>query len=303
MRTFSLLIIEYLFLIVYTCNGYGIVKKLSLIEPLCIKSNGLFGVQKRSSGGSVSSQLFLDKKSNAEPLIINSNVEEEKEKDEGIYIGKHKWLGGAVDSSDGCIYGIPAHSSKVLCLEPDQEKEDGNYSVHLFPLPAEFRGIHFKWLRGIIQGRYLYGIPAWATAGVLRVDLPRWKQFRQNIDNDKDMDSIVQIIPLPQNKEDKENQDRDQIRWQWHGAALNSNKTAIYAIPCNTKKVLKIDIETQTTSYLPIPSKDDVDNQYDLTNKWYGGILGWDNAIYGIPYAASGILVSSPLTIDNRFLT
>jgi hypothetical protein len=26
------------------------------------------------------------------------------------------------------------------------------------------------------------------------------------------------------------------------------------------------------------------------TNKWYGGILGDDNAIYGVPYAASGIL-------------
>ena len=297
MRTFLPIIIEYFYLIFHICHGYGIVNKLPIIEPYSFESNGLFGVHRRFGRRSGSSQLFLNKKSNAEPLIINSNIETEKEDDEGRYIGKHKWLGGAVDSLDGCIYGIPAHSSNVLCLEPDEE--DGNYSVHFFPLPKEFHGIHFKWLRGIIQGPYLYGIPAWATSGVLRVDLPRWKQFRQNPDNIEDIDSIVHVIPLPENKELKENQNRDPIRWQWHGAALNSNKTAIYAIPCNTKKVLKVDIETQTTSYLPIPSNENGDNQNDLTNKWYGGILGWDNAIYGIPYAASGILVSSPFIIST----
>jgi len=52
---------------------------------------------------------------------------------------------------------------------------------------------------------------------------------------------------------------------------------------------LKVDLQTQSTSYLPLPTTQD-EGHSSLTNKWYGGILGWDNAIYGIPYAASGIL-------------
>lgn len=122
------------------------------------------------------------------------------------YIGKHKWLGGAVDSVDGCIYGIPAHSSNVLCLEPN---DCGDYCVRMIPLPNEFHGIHFKWLRGIIHDRFLYGIPAWANVGVLRVDLERWKQLRQKEDHndgndtnlsyytEEDINSVIHILPLP----------------------------------------------------------------------------------------------------------
>lgn len=73
----------------------------------------------------------------------------------------------------------------------------------------------------------------------------------------------------------------------WHGAALNTNKTAIYCIPSNAQQVLKVDLTTMSTSYLPIPSNN---NELSLTNKWYGGILGHDNAIYGIPYAAGSVL-------------
>jgi hypothetical protein len=87
-------------------------------------------------------------------------------------------------------------------------------------------------------------------------------------------------------------------RWLWHGAALNANKTAIYCIPSNAHQVLKVDLDKSKCSLLPIP--DEIKSTststtieatpLGQTNKWYGGILGDDNAIYGIPYSAANVL-------------
>ena len=104
--------------------------------------------------------------------------------------GRHKWLGGAVDEFDGCIYGIPSHATETICLspphlpspysengfipDPDESEVSGEYQVRTIPLPPESvlplcqaNGGRFKWLRGVVCDGYLYGIPAWATAGVL----------------------------------------------------------------------------------------------------------------------------------------
>ena len=68
---------------------------------------------------------------------------------------------------------------------------------------------------------------------------------------------------------------------------MNQNQTAIYAIPSNAQNILKIDLLTRTTSLMPIPA---TVTPLSQSNKWYGGILGDDNCIYGVPYAASGVL-------------
>lgn len=139
----------------------------------------------------------------------------------------------------------------------------------------------------------LFGIPAWFD-GVLVVDIGKWRMWREDnasasdkpIVDERASGEFVDILPLPT---DKEYGEKDKpTRWMWHGAALNSNQTAIYCIPSNARQVLKVDLTTMTTSYLPIPSSHN--NDLSLTNKWYGGILGQDNAIYGIPYAAGSIL-------------
>mmetsp|Transcript_51659 Transcript_51659/g.155057 ORF Transcript_51659/g.155057 Transcript_51659/m.155057 type:complete len:521 (-) Transcript_51659:565-2127(-) len=196
--------------------------------------------------------------------------------------GKHKWLGGAVDDK-GCIYGIPSHSSEVICLAPD---EDGvEYQVRTIPLPTAVAKGKFKWLRGIICKGYLYGIPAWAAAGVLRVDIDGlWGR------RDVKEKEIVTILPLPADLQAGNTDfggDDAPSRWLWHGAALNANKTAIYCIPSNAMSVLKIDLDKNTTSSLPIPL--DLPS-LKCTNKWYGGLLGDDGCIYGVPYAAAGVL-------------
>ncbi len=237
----------------------------------------------------------------------------DEEKVDGIYLqGKHKYLGGAMDPVDGRIYGIPSHASDVICLSPpevvssadgdvEEDSNFGEYIMNKIPLPhsiAMGKNKKFKWLRGIIWNGFLYGIPAWSNEGVLRVDIDQyWGRRRQ----DK-IDDIVTVLPFPQgalggnhssslgNNDDSNTNNMDgeyPTRWLWHGAAMNKNETAMYAIPSNAHHILKIDLEMQKTSLLPIPV---TVTPLTQTNKWYGAILGDDNAIYGVPYAASGLL-------------
>ena len=96
----------------------------------------------------------------------------------------------------------------------------------------------------------------------------------------------------------------------------NSSFTPAQKLQQCFQHVLKVDLVSLSTSYLLIPprilSSDGKDHGSDkndddddgmqqhqqeehakllqLTNKWYGGILGDDNAIYGVPYACGSIL-------------
>ena len=150
------------------------------------------------------------------------------------------------------------------------------------PLPERIVDREMKWLRGIVAHGYLWAIPAWADS-VLCVDLDAFWGRRALAEGQSD---VVQLIPLPDDHP-------KQMRWQWHGAGINKEKTAIYCIPSNAKKVLKVDIATKTTSFIDIEYDEAKYPDFTLestTNKWYGGIVGDDNAIYGIPYRACGVL-------------
>ena len=208
-----------------------------------------------------------------------------------LFPGVHKYLGGAKDDRDGCIYGIPSHARSVICLYPTN-KDDTNttpsrnekvaggagveYKIRLEPLPEHAANGQFKWLRGIIAHGYLYGIPAWANT-VLEVDIDAMWGRR------KATGPIVNLIPLPEGHVPSQ--------WQWHGASLNQEKTAIYSIPSNAHQVLKVDLKTHTTSLIDIhiPTRYK-DFSFHHSNKWYGGILGDDNAVYGIPYRTCALL-------------
>jgi len=191
----------------------------------------------------------------------------------GIWPGPHKYLGGAADDRDGCIYGIPSHARSVICLHPTV---DDGYKVRIEPLPEHIADLKFKWLRGIIAHGYLYGIPAWADC-VLEVDIDAMWGRRES------KGDIINLIPLPKGYVSKQ--------WQWHGAALNKEKTAIYSIPSNAQKVLKVDLKTHSTSFIDIEIPKKYENfSLDHSNKWYGGILGDDNAVYGMPYRTCSIL-------------
>jgi hypothetical protein len=196
----------------------------------------------------------------------------------GIFPGRHAYLGGAKDERDGCIYGIPSHARSTVCLYPSLN-ENGGYKVKTIPLPKSVAAGKFKWLRGILVDGYLYGIPAWANC-VLQVDIDALWKRRKAKNND-----IVKLLPLPESYKGGDQQ------WQWHGAALNEKGTAIYCIPSNAKEVLKVDLGTFTTSLIDIEIPEQyTDFDLDLTNKWYGGIRGKDNAVYGVPYKSGSVL-------------
>ena len=218
--------------------------------------------------------------------------------------GTHKHLGGAYDPSDGGIYGVPAHSAALLCLrwEEDEKNEEaecggakdsrGFYRVTCLPLPERVAGQRFKWLRGIFANGYLWAIPSWADS-VLCVDVDAlWK--RRELPPGRD---IVTLLPLPA---------RHQLTtWQWHGAGINPDRTAIYCIPSNARHVLKVDLVTQTTSLIDIqydPSRYP-DFSLDQTNKWYGGIPGTaDACVYGIPYRSCAVLQIDTRTDSARLI-
>ena len=190
----------------------------------------------------------------------------------GVFPGVHKYLGGASDPRDGCIYGIPSHSRSLVCLYPTEE----GYKVRIDPLPKHVAETKFKWLRGIIAHGYLYGIPAWADC-VLEVDIDAmWNRREPQGD-------LINLIPLPDG--------HVVSQWQWHGASMNKEQTAIYCIPSNAKKVLKLDLTTKTTTFIDIEIPEGYPNfSIDHSNKWYGGIPGDDNAVYGMPYRTCAVL-------------
>jgi hypothetical protein len=314
-----------------------------------ISRSGTIVTTSSSSTNSGSTSRYVSQESttiSSEHAPNNSNLSfnNDNEKNRGSILipGKHKWLGGAVDS-EGRIYGIPSNAKDIICLVPsslsslssscsskeENKKEEemthadnrtsrmdegddlnldldsiGNYTVHMIPLPSRIADGPFKWLRGIICGDYLYGIPAWSQQGVLRVDIASYWKDHQVAANSvvyterrrQEDDTYVTTIPLPEgalesihssSSSSNSSSSSSPSRWLWHGAALNQNKTAIYAIPSNARHVLKINLQTQTTCLLSIPT---TTTSLEQTNKWYGGILGDDNAIYGVPYAASGVL-------------
>lgn len=211
--------------------------------------------------------------------------------------GTHKHLGGAFDPTDGCIYGVPANARSVLCLYPtrrqhhdDPNECNGNsngdtiYRMKAIPLPSNIAECPYKWLRGIFAHGYLWAIPAWADH-VLCVDVDAYWGRRQVSDR-----GIVQLLKLPNEYCDDSVDDR---QWQWHGAGINQEKTAIYCIPSNAKHVLKVDLVSKTTSLIAIDgyNRDNYPNfSIETSNKWYGGIVGKDNCIYGIPYRTCAIL-------------
>lgn len=181
---------------------------------------------------------------------------------ETAFLGKHKWLGGAVDAATGNIYGIPSHSHQIICISPSTPESEAMVST--IPLPNEYQQGHFKWLRGLVHGGCLYGIPAWNTKGVLKMRLDTKE---------------VRVLPLPREKScydsgsiplNERSTDVDRGRWMWHGGAVgraseeDGASAAIYCPPSNAEHVLKVYLDgSDRVEEIGPPLSDG-------QNKWYG---------------------------------
>eukprot|EP00559_Dactyliosolen_fragilissimus_P003459 CAMPEP_0184859660 /NCGR_PEP_ID=MMETSP0580-20130426/4646_1 /TAXON_ID=1118495 /ORGANISM="Dactyliosolen fragilissimus" /LENGTH=562 /DNA_ID=CAMNT_0027356431 /DNA_START=32 /DNA_END=1720 /DNA_ORIENTATION=- len=247
--------------------------------------------------------------------------------------GRHKWLGGAVDERTGAIYGIPSNYHEIICIQPPppsssaclsssyQKTTDANSTnkqmmttITTIPLPNFCKEGSFKWLRGIVANKHLYGIPAWSTYGVLkaRLDgkgkgpkvtlLPLPDSCTTDLHSDDLNDEIIESDAARRVRNKRNGTSIDRKRWMWHGGAVGggggNNVTscdAIYCIPSNARRVLKVNLRNDDIS--------EIGPDFNTgQNKWYGGIKGRDGCIYGMPYTATGVLRINPITDEVQLL-
>eukprot|EP00164_Ancoracysta_twista_P008236 GFYU01011840.1.p1 GENE.GFYU01011840.1~~GFYU01011840.1.p1 ORF type:complete len:387 (-),score=76.85 GFYU01011840.1:40-1200(-) len=178
-------------------------------------------------------------------------------------MGKDKWLGGEL-AANGMIYGIPGTAPQVLKIDPTT----GETSL-IGPVFPE----KFKWLRGIHSPRdnCIYGIPSNATS-ILRIDPS----------NDK-----VSTFGGP----------LDGV-WKWHGGVMAADGN-IYCIPCCATSVLKIVPGDPEKGLEPSVEFIGVDvPELAGNHKWYGGLLGCDGCVYGIPNCAKSVVKINPATSE-----
>ena len=158
----------------------------------------------------------------------------------------------------------PSHSHQIICITPSYTNKDGEEipaEISTIPLPNEYHEGQFKWLRGVIYNGCLYGIPAWSTQGVLKVELSTYQVTVLPLPNKP---SYYKSNPIPW-KQRVEKVDRG--RWMWHGGAVSTNKdgvTAIYCPPSNAEFVLKVYLDgSDRVEEIGMPLSNG-------QNKWYG---------------------------------
>jgi len=191
--------------------------------------------------------------------------------------GQSLYLGGEV-GSDGNIYCIPGHATRVLQINTTTNR--------IQPIGPELKtgnGRHYKWLRGLVVGDIIYGLPCHADS-ILRIDVST--------------QTITQLVipyeELYATYDDPSEGTRQRFtNWKTHGGAVSPIDQCIYAIPQSCLHVLKLDPSTEQISI--------VGPAFPGRCKWYGGILGkQDGAIYGIPQNAAGILRITPRAVTTH---
>ena len=211
-----------------------------------------------------------------------------------------KYLGGEI-GPDGLVYAIPGSAKYVLRIDPSTEIVEPVGRALKGPfvkssLPAN----QLKWLRGIRApaNGCIYGIPANANS-VLKIDPAKCAPALELGDASSDGLRLL-----------GDGEAFLRGRWKWHGAALGGDGN-VYAIPCNSPHVLKVDPRNDALSLLSIscPAAEARSDAFCPRDpqKWYGGLLANDGNIYGIPMNAPSVLRISPreqraelLPIDAR---
>ena len=198
-------------------------------------------------------RIYQQKKKSRQPRLGNTDP----------LHGRHKWLGGALNSDNSAIFAIPAHAKHVLKITPDLCGGERVEVIGSKPLNA-----NYKYLRAILaQDNMIYGVPCFAK-------------------------KVIQIDPLT-SEVTQFGSDLPAGEWMWHGGAIAPCGT-IYGVPCNAETVIKISPSTKEVSL--------IGNLPQGRNKWYGALLGRDGCIYGMAYKAKGVLRINPRTDDVRVI-
>jgi hypothetical protein len=177
--------------------------------------------------------------------------------------GQDKYLGGMESPCGTYVYGVPGSATRVLRIHVRTRTVDW--------IGPEYKG-KFKWLRGVT-------IPA------------------SSMQHDRDRYPLGCCVALPSNAPSilKVNPANHEVYsfgesclgecgdscWLYHGGNLASNGY-VYAIPANANRVCKFH-----------PANDSIEligPSFEGKQMWYGGIVGADQCIYGIPHNAQGTL-------------
>jgi hypothetical protein len=71
------------------------------------------------------------------------------------------------------------------------------------------------------------------------------------------------------------------LGWLYHGGNLAKQNGWVYAIPANATRVIKFHPVTDEVMFVG-------PDLGEMKQKWYGGIVGLDGCIYGIPHNEKG---------------
>lgn len=195
-----------------------------------------------------------------------------------------RWHGGVRCAGNGAIYAFPAHSAHVLKV--DTLAGGATSQLGISPdAPAVVRDSmqgRYKWLGGCVGADgAVYGVPSDSSC-ILRVDPAT--------------DAVTTFghgaVPGEKNK--------------WQGGVLAADG-CVYCIPSDACSVLRIDTNPgvfdgaegaplrgdEPAAYAAVSLIGDLPATKD---KWQGGFLGTDGAIYGIPECADRVLKVVPAT-------
>ncbi|KAI2513904.1 hypothetical protein MHU86_288 [Fragilaria crotonensis] len=176
-------------------------------------------------------------------------------------VGQDKFLGGMPSSCGDFIYGVPGSARRVLRIDVRAKVMD------MIGPPMHGK---FKWLRGL--------------------DVPEEVMEDANFPRGcclalpSNASSVLKINPETQEittfGQDVLGHQVGETGWLYHGGNLASNGM-VYCIPANAHYVLKIC--PRTNKVWKIGPSFGAGKQ-----KWFGGIVGSDGCIYGIPHNEVG---------------
>jgi hypothetical protein len=208
-------------------------------------------------------------------------------------IGEDKYTGAAV-GANGKLYSVPGSANNVLQIDPR--------TMDVGALPTECKGGkfeseikkgRFKWLRGITASDSVLSGPDAAIYGI-----PCNAHYVLKI-----IPSTGEVSTLTHWTDPKtgERQANPVLRgtFKWHGGQLSSIDGNIYCIPASSSRVLMIvprtgEVRLVGPELCPELGSGSKKHPLDIGGRWYGGLLGVDNGIYGMPCNANCILKIMP---------
>eukprot|EP00804_Cyclotella_cryptica_P019297 CCRYP_006189-RC/>CCRYP_006189-RC protein AED:0.04 eAED:0.04 QI:4178/1/1/1/1/0.75/8/136/603 len=214
-------------------------------------------------------------------------------------LGQDKYLGGMASPCGRYIFGVPGHAKRVIRVTVETGKIDW--------IGPEYKG-EFKWLRGVEipscgeedRSGCCLALPCNSKAGcVLKID-----------PETSTVSTFITSEPMPV-----------EGGWLYHGGNLASDGF-VYAIPASASRVMKIDPWRETTDFIGPNFEGKAKCEYGnipslkhhifkskcfllilyFSFLGYGGILGADGCIYGIPHNANGVLKIDPTTQEVTIL-